>query len=156
MKKGDRRRRKDESIWITNRQRRVTIDTGFLRESAASILSLAGVPGVALSLLLVNNARMQEINHQYRGENHPTDVLSFLLMDTSLPSPLLGDVVISVEWANREAERRERPVEEEVLFLLIHGVLHLTGYDHSRLSEARVMRKKEREIFKKVWRGRPL
>ena len=86
------------------------------------------------------------LNRQYRGKDTPTDVLSFPLADEWQPS-LLGDVVISFETAARQARRRGHSLHEELQTLLIHGILHLLGYDHEvSRSEAIRMHRKEREI----------
>lgn len=87
------------------------------------------------------------LNRQYRGKDKPTDVLSFPLADELHPE-LLGDVVISVDTAARQAQRRGHSLREEIQTLLIHGVLHLLGYDHEvSRSEAIRMHRKEREIM---------
>jgi probable rRNA maturation factor len=101
---------------------------------------------VELSLALVTNQEIHKLNRQYRGKNKPTDVLSFRLTDTLQPS-LLGDVVISIETAARQAQRRGHSLQEELQTLLIHGILHLLGYDHEvSRREALRMRCKEREV----------
>lgn len=89
---------------------------------------------------------IRELNRRYRNRDIPTDVLSFPLADEVCPD-LLGDVVISVDTLRRQARQRKRSVADELLRLLIHGVLHLLGYDHEVSSaEARRMRKAEREM----------
>ena len=86
------------------------------------------------------------LNRQYRKKDKPTDVLSFPLADKVQPF-LLGDVVISIETAARQAQRRHHSLREELQILLIHGILHLLGYDHEvSRSEAIRMHRKEREI----------
>ena len=99
-----------------------------------------------LSLALVNDEEIQELNRRYRGQDKPTDVLSFPLQDRLCPT-LLGEVIISLDTAKRQAEKRRIPLAEEVQTLLIHGILHLLGYDHEiSRSEAIRMGKKEREL----------
>ena len=94
----------------------------------------------------MTDPEIHRLNRQYRQKDKPTDVLSFPLADDLCPA-LLGDVVISVDTATRQAHRRKHSLREEVQILLIHGVLHLLGYDHEvSRSEAIRMRKKEREI----------
>jgi len=91
---------------------------------------------------------IHSLNRQYRGKDKPTDVLSFPLADELHPF-LLGDVVISVETATRQAQRRGHSLREELQILLIHGILHLLGYDHEiSRSESIRMRRKEREVLK--------
>jgi probable rRNA maturation factor len=99
-----------------------------------------------LSLALVTDPEIHVLNRQYRGKDKPTDVLSFPLADELQPF-LLGDVVISVETAARQAQRRGHSLREELQTLLIHGVLHLLGYDHEiSRREATRMHRKEREV----------
>ncbi len=89
---------------------------------------------------------IHELNRQYRNKDKPTDVLSFPLADEVCPT-LLGDVVISIDTARRQARQRKRAFADELRALLIHGILHLLGYDHEVLdSEAVRMRRKEREL----------
>lgn len=95
---------------------------------------------------------MHALNLQYREKNKPTDVLSFPLADEIQPS-LLGDVIISVDTASRQAQRRHHSLHEELQILLTHGILHLLGYDHEvSRSEAVRMHRKEREVMN-VLRG---
>jgi rRNA maturation RNase YbeY len=94
----------------------------------------------------VTDLEIHALNRQYRTKDKPTDVLSFPLADALQPS-LLGDVVISIETAARQAQRRGHSLGEELQTLLIHGVLHLLGYDHEvSRSEAIRMHRKEREV----------
>ena len=89
---------------------------------------------------------IRELNRRYRNRDTPTDVLSFPLADEVCPD-LLGDVVISVDTLRRQARQRKRSVADELLHLLIHGILHLLGYDHEVApAEAQRMRKAEREM----------
>ena len=92
------------------------------------------------------DSEIHTLNRQYRGKDQPTDVLSFPLADAVQPS-LLGDVVISVETAARQAQRRGHSFREELQILLIHGILHLLDYDHEvSRREAIRMHRKEREV----------
>ena len=89
---------------------------------------------------------IHELNRQYRNKDRPTDVLSFPLADEVCPT-LLGDVVISIDTARRQARQRKRAFADELRALLIHGILHLLGYDHEvSEGEAVRMRRKEREL----------
>jgi probable rRNA maturation factor len=119
---------------------------------AAAILELLGRDKVELSLVLVGNAEMQRLNSQYRQKNYPTDVLSFVA-DKNLPvkTRLLGDVIISVEKAAQQAKERRRTLDKEMTTLLIHGIVHLLGYDHERSSkDARVMGRLEKKIHRQL------
>lgn len=117
-----------------------------LRRWAKTILRHLEQTPAELSIALVTDPEIHSLNRQYRQKDKPTDVLSFPLADDVCPA-LLGDVVISVDTATRQAHRRGHSLREEIQTLLIHGVLHLLGYDHEvSRSEAIRMRKKEREI----------
>ena len=102
-----------------------------------------------LSILLVNDREMRALNRQYRGIDRTTDVLAFAQQEGAGGSPdgLLGDVVISVDTARRQAWSGRRPLGREAERLLVHGLLHLLGYDHERSArEAARMKRKEREL----------
>jgi len=117
---------------------------------ARHALALLGESGVELSIALVDDAAIRELNRNYRGKDRPTDVLSFSQREgeAAIDRQLLGDVVISVETARRQAERRGSTTEEELRELLVHGILHLLGYEHERSrSEARRMFRKTREVL---------
>ena len=93
---------------------------------------------------------MRRLNRDYRGKYRPTDVLSFSLLEGEGAgiSAAIGDVVISVETAARQARENGFTLREEIDRLLVHGILHLVGYDHERgAAEARRMRRKERECL---------
>lgn len=117
-----------------------------VRHWARQILRHLCSPPAELSIALVKDATIRVLNHRYRGKDEPTDVLSFPLADALQPF-LLGEVIISIETAARQAERRGRPLREELQVLLIHGILHLLGYDHEvSRREAIRMQRKEREV----------
>jgi probable rRNA maturation factor len=139
-------------IAIENRQRQQKIAKVPLRKVARKILSASGCPDGELSILIVDDAMIQEINRDYLGRNHPTNVISFAMQEgegEGIQPDLLGDVVISAETAARDAGEAKVTFESELYFLLLHGILHLLGYDHERgtQAEARQMQAREREIF---------
>jgi rRNA maturation RNase YbeY len=119
---------------------------------ASAILELLKRDKVELSLALVGDAEMQRLNAKYRQMNYPTDVLSFAA-DENLPvkTRLLGDVIISVEKAAQQAKERRRTLDEEMITLLIHGIVHLLGYDHERSpKDARAMGRLEKKIHRQL------
>ncbi|MFQ5682774.1 MAG: rRNA maturation RNase YbeY [Candidatus Binatia bacterium] len=121
---------------------------GKLRWTALRILGFLDQDQVELSLALVGNREIQELNARYRYKNEPTDVLSFPSGEW-LPTgmQILGDVVISVEQAARQARERKKTLGEELETLLVHGILHLLGYDHEgSQNEAKHMWRLEKEI----------
>ncbi len=107
-----------------------------------------------ISVLFADDKFIRSLNNKYRGIDKPTDVLSFSLQEGAIKSPeiesdkLLGDIIISVETAQKQADNLNHSMEKELTVLLIHGLLHLTGYDHEKGQDYRVMREKESEILK--------
>ncbi len=109
--------------------------------------------GVEVGVRLTGDREMGILNRRYRGKNRPTDVLAFAMQEgPPLPGPrrdrvLLGDMVVSVQTAARQAARRGHSLEREMAILVIHGMLHLMGYDHERsAAAARKMAAKERGL----------
>lgn len=97
-----------------------------------------------LSILLTGNEEMRVLNRDYRGKDSPTDVLSFPMDDDCL----LGDIVISTEKAAAQAIEFGVTVDEEMARLLVHGILHLAGYDHVKGGrQAKKMKEKEEELM---------
>jgi probable rRNA maturation factor len=141
-------------ILIRNRQRHRPLDKPRITQTALHILTLLDQPrdaGTELSLLFVGDRKMRELNRDYRGIKKTTDVLSF---EASIPfirgsaAHILGDIVISVPKAESQAEEYGTGFYQEINRLLIHGTLHLLGYDHEQSSyEAGKMREKEQEIL---------
>jgi rRNA maturation RNase YbeY len=117
----------------------------YLATRARQVLRALGIRRSELSLSLVSDEEMQALNRVHRGKNRPTDVLAFPLHEPPVPPgvPSLGDVVISIDTATVAAAERRRPLASCLDELLIHGVLHLLGYDHeiSPAEERRMARK---------------
>ena len=112
---------------------------------AASVLRTAARRWVAeeLSIALVSDREIRRLNRRWRGEDRATDVLSFPLEEPGL----LGDVVISIDAARRQAREGGWPLAAELRRLLAHGILHCRGYDHGRPAEARKMAAAERRLL---------
>jgi probable rRNA maturation factor len=126
------------------------IDLKLLGSRARRALAALGHRSSELSLSLVDDAEIQELNRTWRGIDRPTDVLSFSLVEGDCElhrGSLLGDVVIGVEIAARQARNRHRAYDEELARLLIHGLLHLLGHDHEADAEYREMRAEERRLW---------
>lgn len=120
-----------------------------LERGGRRLLGALRLVDAELSVLLVSDRTIRRLNRDWRGADRPTDVLSFAQQEGAgaAPDGLLGDVVISVDTARRQARERGWPIGEEAERLLIHGVLHLLGYDHERsATEARRMRRRERAL----------
>lgn len=113
-----------------------------------------------MSVLLTDDGQITELNRQYRGQDRPTDVLSFSQLEGEGAAPpgstqVLGDVVISVDRARAQALEAGIGLEEELMRLLAHGVLHLLGHDHEgSASEARAMRREEEKYFVRRAKGK--
>lgn len=122
------------------------------KKIALAVLDIAGQKAAELSLALIGNGEMQKLNARYRGKDYPTDVLSFPAgVGFPVAAPLLGDVIISVEKAAEQAKERRHPLDYEMVTLLIHGVVHLLGYDHERsVKEARLMKRLEQRIYRQL------
>jgi probable rRNA maturation factor len=152
-------------VLVATRGRRAPTLARHLRRIAKRLLETLNLQSAELSLVLVSDPVMHTLNHRWRGKNRPTDVLAFPQEDDvnegsagarrtarttpSLPERLLGDVVISVDTARKQALERGHTIGTEAERLLVHGVLHLIGYDHERsAAEARRMHRKERALLR--------
>ena len=141
-------------VFIKNQQKIIPVEAKKIRKAAERILASLRISGYELSVLLLDNKGIRAVNKKYLNRNRPTNVISFSLTEGEFGNinPLvLGDVVISVEKALEQAETSGTSLEEELTFLLIHGILHLVGYDHEKKgSEREKMREKEKEVYKVV------
>ncbi len=137
------------------RIRNQSINTSFdveIIERAVSLTLLAHkADDYEVSILLTDDDYITKLNHEYRSKESPTDVLAFPMLvndDSNLVgSTLLGDVVVSLETADRQAKTEMHSLEDEVAFLTVHGVLHLLGYDHDTSKDANQMFKMQNEIL---------
>lgn len=135
------------------RGRRVPALAARLGRRARRLLEVLRLPGAELSLALVSDPVMRGLNREWRGVDRSTDVLAFSQTEGpgGAPDGLLGDVVISVDTARRQAAERAAPLGAELDRLLVHGVLHLLGYDHERSPvEARRMQRRERLLARRI------
>ncbi len=141
-------------VLIRSRLRSTCFHQRSLSILAQRMLDGMGEPDAELSLEFVGDGRMRQLNRQYRGKDRPTDVLAFSMREANSPATtLLGDVVISLHTAQRQAADRGWSLEQEIVRLLIHGILHLLGYDHERSErEANRMRRKESAIVRSLGR----
>lgn len=166
-------------VLLQNRQRAVAVNRAWLGRTAEAVLAVARVETAELSLVLVSDRRMRSLNRCYRKKDRTTDVLAFPLLErhsrtrcnrraTGAPTSwlrkpqalasdapkeptLLGDVVISMPTAKRQAAALGHSLRDEVARLLVHGVLHLLGYDHERSErDALLMARKEKAILRAV------
>jgi len=110
---------------------------------------------VDLSIVLTDDKRLRELNRDYLGIDAPTDVLSFPASETDpeTGAPYIGDILISVPYAAKSAEKAGHPLESEVQLLVVHGVLHLLGHDHVKSKEKEKMWKAQTEILESLGLG---
>jgi len=140
------------TVIINNRQRRVKIEKGLekaLTHLTERVLCTHGKDRAEVGLTLVGEKKIQQLNRDYRGINAPTDVLSFPMQEqgedqTGLEEPeLLGDVVICIPRAKEQAGEFGHSFRRELLYLAVHGLLHLLGYDHENEADRQEMRREE-------------
>jgi len=144
------------SVVLSSRLRRRWISLSEVHSLAENILKAAGASRSDLSLLLVGDGAMRRLNRLYRRKDRTTDVLAFPMRQvrprftvhgSRFTSSMLGDVVISLPQAERQAAQAGHALAREVAVLIAHGLLHLMGYDHERSArEARRMSRRERAI----------
>lgn len=139
------------AVLITNRQDKYDISTQSIRETAGKLMEALGKADAELSLLIVDDVQIAEINRDYLGRTGPTNVIAFPMGGDGFPQvqpELLGDVVISVQTADREAADAGYNTEERFTELLIHGILHLLGYDHETgEKDAEEMEEKSKQLM---------
>jgi probable rRNA maturation factor len=145
-------------ILIQNNQDQHPVDAALFQSQIGQILEKLDETECELSLLLTDDVEIQELNRTYRDLDKATDVLSFPQDEDAVNETgdtLLGDVVISMETAARQAEEHHLSFNEELILLAIHGILHLLGYDHERSpQDARIMQDKTQEVFENLFPGR--
>jgi probable rRNA maturation factor len=142
------------SVSIQNLQRRVRVSAPRLRALARRTLAALGRADCDVDVSVVDDQRIRRLNARYLGQRRPTDVLAFDL-DGPGPARRLGEVVISAEAASRQARRLGVPAALELDLLLVHGLLHLAGYDDHEPLEARLMHERERELLSRGGRQIP-
>lgn len=134
-------------VFVANEQQ-LQVDEARLSRLAAHVLEAEEVDGAAeLSVLLVGADHIKRLNARFAGDDYATDVLSFPMMEDEETTLLLGDVVICPEIAATNAVRVGHDVDTELDTLLVHGTLHLLGYDHDEEEEKRRMDERQSEIL---------
>ena len=147
------KKQKAGAIQITSNQKRVKLDRVGLRRDVRKILELLGTRQQELSLMIVDDEGIRTINRDYLRRDRPTNVIAFSLTEGDFGDVnpgVLGDVVVSAEAASREARAARIPVEDAILYLIIHGILHLAGFDHEGpkgIARARIMSAVQQAVF---------
>lgn len=143
------------SLYVRNATRKHRLGARRIARSARALLAAIGRPNAGLSLSFVGDAAMRRLNREHRGKDRTTDVLSFPLYEPFAvpkrardgePELLLGDIIISVDVAARQAAAYAAPLDAEIERLLVHGLLHLLGHDHERPRERARMLLEERRL----------
>jgi probable rRNA maturation factor len=133
-------------ISIATPQEQVPVDRGRMREVARAVLEGEGVADYEISLAYVDNATIHRLNQRYLGHDEPTDVLTFPLSEPQARR-LAGEVVLGAEVARDQAASRGHDVQAELALYVIHGLLHLCGYDDATEANAAAMRERERHYL---------
>ncbi|HNQ45604.1 MAG TPA: rRNA maturation RNase YbeY [Syntrophorhabdus sp.] len=122
-------------------------DKRTVRKIIENLLASLKLPDRDLSILFVDNKKIRQLNKQYFHKDYPTNVISFSYMD-GLTSEVIGDIVISIERTREEAESLSVPFYERLFTLIIHGLVHILGYDHTGdKNQARRMRYREKKLL---------
>ncbi len=143
-------------VEVVNRQRMHPIDRQATALLSQAVLDAIGESGSSLNIAFIRDRRMRELNRDYRGIDRPTDVLSFVCDEdqgAAGDGRFLGDMAISVETAARYAEKYGITLEREIEHLVIHGTLHLAGYDHE--TDNGEMNRLEKRLRKRLLPGGP-
>jgi probable rRNA maturation factor len=139
---------------LSNRQRKIAVNVERVRKAADFVMESLGLQEAELSVVLVSDRRMQQLNRQYLGRNRPTDVLAFSQWEgggDQVHPACLGDVVISAETAEGQAVDAGVPLQQELDLLLVHGILHLIGHEHTEAPEDAVaMERKQRQLIRRL------
>jgi probable rRNA maturation factor len=139
---------------VSDRQRRVRVSTARLKTTAEVALRALDRADREVHVTVVDDPAIRRLNARWMGSRKSTDVLAFDLAAPG-PSRLLGEVVLSADTAQRQARERGVPVALELDLLVVHGLLHLSGYDDHDPSEARLMHERAREILAAAHRRAP-
>lgn len=138
-------------IFIESQLKAQAVSAQWIERAAQASLTNQSTNG-DLTVVLSDDARLQKLNHDYLGVDAPTDVLSFPASETDpeTGARYLGDIIISIPRAEAQAKSGSHPLEAEVQLLVVHGVLHLLGFDHAEAKEKAKMWKVQAEILKRL------
>lgn len=140
--------------YIDNRQSKYEITEEMEKLIESVINEALRVEGLnknyEVSISFVENTEIRELNREYRGVDNETDVLSFPMEDEFEISPILGDIIISLEKAEDQSAEYGHTLEREIAYLTAHSMFHLMGYDHMTEEEKEIMRSKEKQVMKNL------
>jgi probable rRNA maturation factor len=142
-------------LQIENSQNKIKIDKRKIRSTVLKVLKILDSPDKEISISFVDDKNIKQLNKQYLGKDKSTNVLSFSLQEGEqgyINPQILGDIIVSVETAKRDALYGKLTIAQEIDFLIIHGILHLLGYNHENTTkkETNKMRQKEKELFNAI------
>ena len=138
------KKKNKKNVYLRNLQRKVKIDVKNLHRKINRALEVSGFSFKQLGVVLISDRRIAGYNQKFLGHNRPTDVLSFSLEKQE------GEILISAETAGAQAKELHHSLEEELLTLVIHGFLHLAGYDDRETEDRRLMFRETRRILTKT------
>jgi probable rRNA maturation factor len=143
------------NLQIQNNQHKIKIDRRKIRSTIFKILKILDCADKEISLSFVDDEKIKQLNKQYLGKDKATNVLSFSLREDeygNINPQILGDIVISADTAQKDAIQGNLTIAQEIDFLIIHGLLHLLGYNHENTTkkETNIMRQKEKKLFNLV------
>jgi probable rRNA maturation factor len=139
-----------KEVYIANAHPSIGVNPGRVRRAASAVLNKECRRGGKVNVILATDADLANLNNRYRGVDHPTDVLAFSMGEPEFAfseEQVLGEVYVSLDRARQQAREYKVTLAKEVDRLVIHGVLHLCGYDHEDSQSARQMKTKEEEFL---------
>ena len=148
-------------ILIKNRQRKIPVNTKLLEHALKRMLAHLDYKDFDIGILLTTNKSIREYNKKFRHKDKPTDILSFPFYPDLKPGKKiitqdpddknLGDIIISLEYAQQDANKnRNRSLDEHLVILLAHGISHLIGYDHQTNAQYSIMKKIEKTLLQSI------
>ncbi|MFH0764140.1 MAG: rRNA maturation RNase YbeY [Candidatus Omnitrophota bacterium] len=143
-----------QGIRIDNLHKKYRLNIAFIKKITAEILRyLKKSRGIELEIVFLNDNAISALNKKYKGRSGPTDVLSFGIDRKEFGKKgFIGEIFISPDQALRNSKIFKTPLEEEIILYVIHGILHLSGYDDERAPDKRRMAKIQDEILKYLWK----
>ncbi len=146
-------------ITIHNRQRKIPLNVPWTQRIVKKILSLIEYGDFDIGILITTNKTIRRYNREYRHKDKPTDILSFRYHPTIKAGKRievadeekdLGDLILSLEYIQNEAQKQGTPLKEHLKVLLVHGICHLIGYDHETDANWRAMQAQETFLLKRI------
>lgn len=137
-------------VSVSDRQRIVRIDAAWLGRLVRRTLACEGIEAAEIGILLVDDRRIAALHDRWLGDAAATDVITFDLTDDGQGGPLRGDIVVSAETACRVSQDVGWTPRREVAYYVVHGLLHLTGYDDRSTGPRRAMRARERVVMRAI------